>query len=240
MTINGPTKPTKAASWDHHHRLGLGLAFVAGAINSGGFVAIGMFTSPMTGSSSSLAEDVAKGQFPIEILGALLSFIIGAMLCTLFIHRLQQKQKIGLYTLPLAIEAILLAVSGLFGFADPWLGVSYLALTMGWQNATITILSNAKVRSTHVTGTVTDIGIAIGRFLHHYFQRGKSPMEPKHKEQFTYNLFFLGVFILGGIVGTVSFLLIHMRFMLLFALILFALIRHPLFQDKGHYLKSFK
>jgi uncharacterized membrane protein YoaK (UPF0700 family) len=41
-----------------------------------------------------------------------------------------------------------------------------LSLTMGLQNALITKLSNAEIRTTHLTGIVTDIGIELGKLLY--------------------------------------------------------------------------
>ena len=42
-------------------RLGLVLTFVAGATNAGGFLAVGSYTSHMTGIVSSVADDLVLG-----------------------------------------------------------------------------------------------------------------------------------------------------------------------------------
>ena len=41
-----------------------------------------------------------------------------------------------------------------------------LCYIMGLQNAVITKISNAEIRTTHITGLVTDLGIEIGKMLY--------------------------------------------------------------------------
>ncbi len=62
-------------------RLGMTLAFVAGAANAGGFLAVGQYTSHMTGVVSAVADDIALGQWMLALAGlcALLTFVAGAM-----------------------------------------------------------------------------------------------------------------------------------------------------------------
>ncbi len=77
------------------------------------------------------------------------------------------------YGLPLVVEAALLLVFGLFGAAIGLLHTVFLPLTvvllcfiMGLQNAVITKISKARIRTTHVTGLVTDLGIELGKLLY--------------------------------------------------------------------------
>ncbi|MEP6972184.1 MAG: DUF1275 family protein, partial [Betaproteobacteria bacterium] len=60
--------------------LGITLAFVAGAINAGGFLAVKQYTSHMTGIVSAMADNLALGNMTLVLvgLGALLSFMLGA------------------------------------------------------------------------------------------------------------------------------------------------------------------
>src|SRR5215204_3562330 len=61
-------------------QLGLVLTFVAGATNAGGFLAIGQYTSHMSGIFSALADNLVLGAFGLVLagLGALLLFVAGA------------------------------------------------------------------------------------------------------------------------------------------------------------------
>ena len=67
-------------SADADRQLGFALAFVAGAINAGGFLAVQQYTSHMTGIVSSMADKLALGAYDLVWigLGGLLSFLAGA------------------------------------------------------------------------------------------------------------------------------------------------------------------
>ena len=60
--------------------LGLILAFIAGAINAGGFLAVSQYTSHMTGMLSAVADFIVLNQFYTAFMSFLflLSFIFGA------------------------------------------------------------------------------------------------------------------------------------------------------------------
>ena len=71
-----------------NRRLGAALAFVAGAANAGGFLAVGRYTSHMTGIVSAMADDLVLGQLALAASGfaALLAFLVGATSTTIAIH----------------------------------------------------------------------------------------------------------------------------------------------------------
>lgn len=154
--------------------LGWMLAFVAGAINAGGFVAVQQYTSHMTGMVSAAADGLAMGttRALMTAAGALLSFIAGAASTALLVQFGRRRQASSVFALPLLLEAACLVLFGLLG---AWLAgvhtvfipaaVAVLCFTMGLQNALITKISRAEIRTTHVTGIVTDIGIELGKAL---------------------------------------------------------------------------
>jgi uncharacterized membrane protein YoaK (UPF0700 family) len=154
--------------------LGWLLAFVAGATNAGGFLAVHHYTSHMTGLVSAAADGLVLGRHPVWMmaLGALLCFLAGAATTAVLVHLGRQRQANSVYALPLLLEAGCLLAFGLMG---AWLAglqgllvpatVAMLCFTMGLQNALITKVSRAEIRTTHVTGIVTDLGIELGRAL---------------------------------------------------------------------------
>ncbi|WP_457423794.1 YoaK family protein [Roseateles sp. P5_E7] len=154
--------------------LGWMLAFVAGAINAGGFLAVQQYTSHMTGMVSAAADGLALGttQALVTAIGALLCFTAGAASTSLLVNFGRQRQAHSVFALPLLLEAACLVLFGLMG---AWLtgvqavfipaAVAVLCFTMGLQNALITKISRAEIRTTHVTGIVTDLGIELGRAL---------------------------------------------------------------------------
>jgi uncharacterized membrane protein YoaK (UPF0700 family) len=156
-------------------RLGLTLCFVAGATNAGGFLAVGQYTSHMTGVVSALADQWVLGQWTLVVsgLGALMAFLLGAMTTAWTVNLGLRRGWRSAYGVPLLLEAAALLLFGLFGTAIAHhaavftpLTVVWLCYTMGLQNAVITKVSHAEIRTTHLTGLLTDIGLALGRALY--------------------------------------------------------------------------
>jgi len=158
-----------------NRQLGFGLAFVAGAINAGGFLAVRQYTSHVTGMVSSLADNLALGELGLVVEAAVgvLAFLLGAMTCALLVNFARRRRMASEYALPLMLEAALILLFGLMGarlatFEGLLLPftIVLLCFVMGLQNALVTKLSGGVVRTTHLTGTVTDLGIELGRLLY--------------------------------------------------------------------------
>lgn len=190
--------------------LGWLLAFIAGATNAGGFLAVQHYTSHMTGLVSIAADSLVLGEYPalLTALGALLCFIGGAACTALLVQLGRQRQAHSVYAWPLLLEALCLLVFGLMG---AWLAglhglfvpatVSVLCFTMGLQNALITKVSRAEIRTTHVTGIVTDLGIELGRAL---YRMGGHPVAVD-RARLRLLAGLLTAFVGGGVVGAWAF-----------------------------------
>ena len=87
--------------------LGLLLAFNAGAINAGGFLVVGLYTSHMTGFVSVVADNLVLGQLTLVLgaLGALLFFLAGAATTAVLVNWARQRQLSSGFALPLLLEA---------------------------------------------------------------------------------------------------------------------------------------
>lgn len=160
--------------------LGALLSFVAGALNAGGFLAIGQYTSHMTGIVSSAADNLALGNIGLTVAAglSLLSFMAGAATTAWLVNYAKRSSSKNVYSAPLGIEAALLLVFGIAGatlrlheIVSISLTAILLCFTMGLQNALITKISNAEIRTTHITGLVTDIGIELGKLI--YWNRSR-------------------------------------------------------------------
>ena len=194
-------------------RLGASLSFVAGAINAGGFLAVGQYTSHMTGMLSSITDHLALGELRLALAGlvALLAFVGGAVTTAWMVNWSLRRQLRSAFARPLVVEAGLLLVFGLFGAAinlssGLFIPVTVLLLCfiMGLQNALITKISNAEIRTTHVTGLVTDIGIELGKLL--YFNGADAPTKiVANRRKLRIHLTLVGCFFIGGVVGAVGF-----------------------------------
>jgi uncharacterized membrane protein YoaK (UPF0700 family) len=194
-------------------RLGTCLSFVAGATNAGGFLAVGQYTSHMTGVLSSIADNLVLGQLGLALAGlvALLAFLSGAMTTAWMVNWSLRRQLRSAFARPLVVEAGLLLVFGLFGAAINFFAGLFVPLTvlvlcfiMGLQNAVITKVSNAEIRTTHVTGLMTDIGIEIGKML--YFNRSDVPAKVvANRRKLKIHLTLTLSFFVGGLIGALGF-----------------------------------
>ena len=104
-------------------QLGLVLTFVAGATNAGGFLAIGQYTSHMSGIFSAMADHLAQGAFGLVLVGlaALSAFVAGAACSAMLINWGRRSGRGSRYALPLLLEAGLLLGFGVLGEHElPW------------------------------------------------------------------------------------------------------------------------
>ena len=108
------TSAERNAAADAH--LGQTLCFVAGAVNAGGFLAVGQYTSHMSGIASAVADSFALGNFVLALLGAgsLLSFMAGAACSAILINWGRRHDTRNQFTFPLLLEAVFLLCFGLF------------------------------------------------------------------------------------------------------------------------------
>lgn len=146
--------------------LSLLLAGVAGAVNSTGFVALGLHTSHMSGNMAVLGESLAAGDSRMALLTGqlLLSFLAGAVAASALMDASRHRQR-GRHSAALLLEILTLGGIGAWltshpGTREPAL-MWGLAFAMGLQNALVTRVSGAVVRTTHITGVITDIGIQL-------------------------------------------------------------------------------
>lgn len=221
--------------------LGGVLAFNAGAINAGGFLVVAMYTSHMTGFVSLLADNLVLGNMALALgaIGTLLAFVAGAAFTAVQINWARQHGLRSEYALPLLVVALLLLVFGLLGatlnrqtpFAVP-LTVLVLAFTMGLQNALVSKISASEIRTTHMTGIVTDIGIELGKAF--YWNRTASPAQLRvyaNRSKLRLLGTLLGAFVAGGVVGAAGFKYVGFVWVVPQALLLLALCLPPLYSD---------
>ena len=196
--------------------LGYLMAFNAGAINAGGFMVLNLYTSHMTGFMSMLADHVVLGNTALVLaaLGALLAFTAGAAVSAMLVNGARLLGLRSTYALPLLLVALLMLLFGLVGavtmdwktlFAVP-MTVLLLSFMMGVQNATLTKMSHATIRTTHMTGVVTDLGIELGKMLL-WNRIGRASQQHVHANWQRVRLFsgLLLMFLTGGILGALGF-----------------------------------
>jgi uncharacterized membrane protein YoaK (UPF0700 family) len=151
-------------------RLAISLAWVAGFVNAVGVLTCGTVTSHVTGHASGLGRDAALGEWgAATLMGALVgAFFLGAFATGLSLEVGRARGWPSLYAIPAAIEVVLLGAfavgvrwhdpSAIESGATLWWMTGVASCAMGVQNAIITRISSGVVRTTHLTGIVTDLG----------------------------------------------------------------------------------
>jgi uncharacterized membrane protein YoaK (UPF0700 family) len=163
---------------DRQNRIVAGyLAFVGGFVNSTGFVLIGSFTSHVTGNVGRLANDLAYRQYGAAwtALPMIVAFFAGAFVASMALESNLFGRTANGYAVALLGESTLLLfftvlsdVTRLSPGAHPRAAdaeAAILCAAMGMQNSLVTRLSGAVVRTTHLTGVVTDLGIESARWF---------------------------------------------------------------------------
>lgn len=195
--------------------LGVVLAFIAGALNAGGFLAVGQYTSHMTGIVSSAADNLVLGNIGLTVAAGIsvFSFIAGAATTAWLVNYAKRSSARNIYAAPLRIEAALLLAFGIVGATLPLrelvsisLIASLLCFTMGLQNALVTKISNAEIRTTHITGLVTDIGIEFGKLVYWNRERDVSHhVVLANRTRLRVHSALALSFFVGGVTGALGF-----------------------------------
>jgi len=177
---------------------GFTLAGVAGCINAVGFLgAHHQALTHMSGSVTNLAADLVRHEEPPgrHIALVIIFFFLGCVLSGMIIRH--SALRVGRrYGVALCCESGLLVAATYFLRHGAYSGDYLAAMACGLQNAMATSYSGAIVRTTHMTGIVTDLGIAIGLTA-----RG----ERADWRRMRLYLLLLGGFFSGSALGAVAF-----------------------------------
>lgn len=170
------------------------MAFQAGVINAGGFLASHRFVTHVTGFGTHFGAEVAQGHFgaALGMLSVPTFFLFGAMVSAFLVDRNIALGKRPLYEVSFALITLFMLFVSVFGsnghfgsfgapvsFFSDYLLLGILCLSAGLQNATITSASGAVVRTTHLTGIMTDLGIGLVRV----FTTGQSERIKKNEHR---------------------------------------------------------
>ncbi len=193
--------------------LACSLAAIAGALNAAAFYAVGFFSANMTGNVSTLSDHLATMQWlpALFYLAIVLVFILGAALSSIMINAGRRRAIHGIYAYSILTEALLLlplAAADLLLPVGGWrvtILVLGLAFLMGLQNATVTRISDARVRTTHVSGMATDIGIELGIALDILRGHGDNASALDNRTKLRLHLLTIGAFLVGGVIGVVLY-----------------------------------
>lgn len=184
------------------------LAFIAGQVNAVGYLGFRHESiSNMTGNTSLLGIALGRGDGGETVHWALAiaAFVFGTMLSGMIVQ--QSTLKLGRrYGVALVLEsALLFAAVPLLDMADS-AGLYLASIGMGLQNGMVSAYSGAVIRTTHVTGILTDLGIYLGHLL-----RGL----PVDRLRLRVCVLVVASFALGSAAGALLFRVMHERSLLI-------------------------
>ncbi|HRK07453.1 MAG TPA: YoaK family protein [Pseudobdellovibrionaceae bacterium] len=155
------------------------LCFVAGNVNSGGYLACHRFVSHVTGFATLAGIEAAEMRW-LDALGVItvpIYFLFGVMISAYFVDRRLHEGRSPRYALVMGLASLCLFVSAGVGVAGWWgefghslvisrdyFLLALLCMASGLQNAALTSSSGSTLRTTHLTGATTDLGIGLVRW----------------------------------------------------------------------------
>ncbi|WP_051203208.1 YoaK family protein [Hugenholtzia roseola] len=193
----------------HDLKLASILSISAGAVNSAGFFAFDVLTTNVTGHVALLANDLVAYNWNAAYMKMLwmFLFLLGAFVSSLwvqFFHNHPTQARFA-HSVPLILEMGLLAGVAILGhhyFDYSEMMIQLLAgsllFAMGLQNALITIVSGSVIRTTHLTGLFTDLGVNFAKLL---FNQGGAKENLAVRRKLALLLTIAGSFFLGGMIG---------------------------------------
>ncbi len=223
------------------HNIGIAtlLSFVAGLVNVCGFFAVGKLTTNVTGHFAFFVDEAFKmnflGAFHVALF--VFSFFLGAFVSS-FTEEVVVRIRTRLtYIIPALAEAIILGAIALGGdflikYAPDFLAFMLL-FTMGMQNALVTAISHSVVRTTHLTGLFTDMGIEFSQL---FFIKSKENIT-KIVKSIRLRLIIIWSFFFGGVTGGILFSNFGIRSLLLGTILLLGGVFYDLLKIKVLLLK---
>ena len=138
-------------------------------------------------------------------------FFLGSFVSSFLVELISKKTERNIYALPTSIEILILLIIGIFGgdliLNNPDIVACSLLFAMGLQNSLVTKISNATVRTTHLTGLFTDLGIELSQLFFYKEPDKKQKLFSSIKLRMT----IISFFFIGGIIGGIFYSKIELK-----------------------------
>jgi uncharacterized membrane protein YoaK (UPF0700 family) len=193
----------KSRTQTHNKRIASVLSFVAGIVNVVGFLTVKRLTTNLTGHFAFLVYDVSKFDFSEAYIYFLfvIVFLLGSFTSGILIESVHASKKMNIFVLPTFIESLILIFVAFSAntiiVKNPNIIAYLLLFAMGLQNSFVTKISNAVVRTTHLTGLFTDLGIDLALL----FFPTRNPLKKNIISNIILRFYIIGFFFIGVISG---------------------------------------
>ncbi len=214
----------KTRTLQHNLKIASLLSAVAGLVNVAGFLAVRRLTTNVTGHFAFFIDEIFKLHWwqGLVYFSYIFFFFLGSFVSNLLIEIISRKSERFIYTIPASIECIILGLLGFWGWRwsveSPDGIACSLLFAMGLQNSLVTTISSASVRTTHLTGLFTDLGIELSQLFFYKAAEQRTKLLSSIKLRFT----IIGFFFTGGIAGGILYAKIGMHALTIGAVLLLA------------------
>ncbi|MBS1928153.1 MAG: DUF1275 domain-containing protein [Chitinophagaceae bacterium] len=203
----------KTRTLKHNLRIASLLSLVAGIVNVVGFFSVNRLTTNVTGHFAYLIDEVYRLNFlnALAFFLYIFFFFLGSFFSGFLVEFISRKSERNIYVIPAFIEALILLVivmveAGMEQNNPDFIACSLL-FAMGLQNSLVTSISNAIVRTTHLTGLFTDLGIELSQLFFYRTPEQKKKLNASIRLRLT----IITCFFLGGILGGILFAKMQIR-----------------------------
>ena len=219
-------------AYGHDVRIAALLSLTAGLVNATGFLGFSVLTTNVTGHAALFAERMVMEDWKTSRVVALWMFLFlaGAFLSSMIINSVGRNQRFS-YVIPLLVEMTALILIGVLGYRYDHslvareLFAGSLLFVMGMQNAMVSMVSGSAVRTTHLTGTFTDLGIELAQFF-----KGEKKELSTLKLKLKLRVTIIFCFLSGAIAGAYVFRYVRYHAFFLPALILVYTLFYDIFR----------
>ncbi|NNT73131.1 DUF1275 domain-containing protein [Flavobacterium sp. IMCC34852] len=214
----------KARTFLHNLRLAALLSLVAGIVNITGVLALKTLTTNVTGHFAYFAEEIMRKDYSIAItfLVFTLCFLLGSFTANTIVEIVLQRKPRLAHVVPIALEIVILTgVALFFGTSSIYeihgkIEAFLLLFAMGIQNSLVTKVSQSTVRTTHLTGLFTDLGIELSQL---FFYK-KPEQQTKLKTNIYLRLSIISFFFIGCVLGGFTYGYLQIKTLLIASFVL--------------------
>ncbi|HRE78225.1 MAG TPA: YoaK family protein [Flavobacterium sp.] len=163
-------------------KLGVLTAFSGGMVNVASLLIFFSFSSNVTGHYAILASEIVKGNLyqTAIVFSWIFLFFFGSFFSNLIVIHLSRVNTYLAHSIPLVLEIICLLSVGFYGqfyyretLIETEILLGVMLFAMGLQNGLTASISNFAVKTTHLTGTTTDLGILFSMFTKREYRENK-------------------------------------------------------------------
>lgn len=204
----------KRRTYIHNLRLASILSFVAGIVNISGVLSLGVLTTNVTGHFAFFSEMFINKNYIAAIIfvSYIFCFLMGAFFSNFMVEMISRKKQSYSYSIPIIIETLIVFTAAFLPDMNKLYMLPYVLLfAMGLQNALVTKVSQSVVRTTHLTGLFTDLGIELSQLIFYRVKVERQQLLKGIKLKAAIITFFF----IGGIFGGFMYAIHQLKILLL-------------------------